>query len=240
MGSTFRSASMTRACSMRADARFRSLLHERLETVQHFEGLCTETGIRAPRLLDAGTVGEPWWAVLERLPGTHADYPTPARQRELGRQLRLWHSRPPRDGLRLDAPGALGVPLGWARTAVSDAYQDIAEHFAAACRGLPMAAIHGDVAVCHNTLFDGDVLTGLLDPGTTESGPPMIDLAWSLAIDMPRGADPGPLIEGYGTDLDVSMSAARCVPRAEPSCRGRPGLTDGCLLWTGASVDWGV
>ncbi|WP_165964508.1 phosphotransferase [Actinomadura sp. KC216] len=185
---------------MRTVVKVRRRLHERLETVQHFEGLRTEIGIRAPRLLDAGTVGESWWAVLERLPGTQADHPTPARQRELGRQLRLWHSRRPGDGLRLDAPGALGVLLGWARTAVPDAYQDIAEHFAAACRGLPMTAIHGDAAVCHNTLFDGDVLTGLLDPGATESGPPMLDLAWSLAVDMPRGADPGPLIEGYGTD----------------------------------------
>ncbi len=34
-----------------------------------------------------------------------------------------------------------------------------------------MTAIHGDVAVCHNALFDGDALTGLLDPGATEAGP---------------------------------------------------------------------
>jgi hypothetical protein len=28
----------------------------------------------------------------------------------------------------------------------------------------------------------------------------MLDLAWALAVDMPRGAEAGPLIEGYGSD----------------------------------------
>jgi hypothetical protein len=129
-----------------------------------------------------------------------AGRPTPARQRALGRQLRLWHSQPPGEGLRLDDPGALGVLLGWARNTVPDAYPAIAEHFDVACRGLPITAIHGDVAVCHNALFDGDVLTGLLDPGANEAGPPMLDLAWSLAVDMPRGAVPEPLLDGYGHD----------------------------------------
>ncbi|MFG2091597.1 hypothetical protein [Spirillospora sp. NPDC048824] len=175
-------------------------LHERLETVRNFEALRATTGIRGPRLLDAEAAGDAWWAVLERLPGTPTDHPTPERQRELGHQLRLWHSQPPGNGLRLDDPGAVGVLLGWARTTAPDAYPAIAEHVAAARHGLPMTAIHGDVAVCHNALFDGEVLTGLLDPGATESGPPMLDLAWSLAVDMPRGADPGPLIEGYGSD----------------------------------------
>ncbi|MDL4773959.1 hypothetical protein [Actinomadura xylanilytica] len=174
--------------------------HERLETVRNFEELRAATGVRAPRLLDAGTTGEEWWAVLERLPGVAADHPTPARQRELGHQLRLWHSQPPGEGQCLDDPGALGVLLGWARTTAPDAYPAIAEHFDAACQGLPMTAIHGDVAVCHNALFDGDVLTGLIDPGATEAAPPMLDLAWSLAVDMPRGAEPGPLLDGYGQD----------------------------------------
>lgn len=80
------------------------------------------------------------------------------------------------------------------------AYRALAALFGEVCEGLPMTAIHGDVAVGHNALFDGDVLTGLLDPGATESGPPMLDLAWALAVDMPRGAEPGPLIDGYGAD----------------------------------------
>ncbi|MFD0902094.1 hypothetical protein [Actinomadura sediminis] len=196
----------------RTVVKVRRRLHERLETVRHFDQVRAAAGVRAPRLLDVGTCGDAWWAVLERLPGAHADRPTPARQRELGHQLRLWHSRPPGDGLRLDDPGALGVLLGWARTTLPDAYQAIAERFDAACRGLPMTAIHGDVAVCHNALFDGDVLTGLLDPGATESGPPMLDLAWSLAVDMPRGADPGPLIDGYGSDAADQDALAALLP----------------------------
>ncbi|GAA4242420.1 hypothetical protein GCM10022254_75370 [Actinomadura meridiana] len=196
----------------RTVVKVRRRLHERLETVRNFEELHTTTGVRAPRLLDDGTAGEAWWAVLERLPGTSTDRPTPARQRELGRQLRLWHSRPPGDGLRLDDPGALGVLLGWARSTAPETYPALAEHIGAACEGLPMTAIHGDVAVCHNTLFDGDTLTGLLDPGATESGPPMLDLAWSLAVDMPRGAEPGPLIEGYGGDAVDQDALAALLP----------------------------
>ncbi|TDC69840.1 hypothetical protein E1200_07055 [Actinomadura sp. GC306] len=185
---------------VRTVVKVRRRLHEQLETIRAFERLRATTGVRAPRLLDAGTAGDSWWAILERLPGAHADHPTPARQRELGRQLRLWHSQPPGNGLRLDDPGALGVLLGWARSTAPDAYPALSEEFAAACQGLPMTAIHGDVAVCHNALYDGDHLAGLLDPGATESGPPMLDLAWALAVDMPRDAEPGPLIEGYGRD----------------------------------------
>ncbi|OLT11434.1 hypothetical protein BJF79_24205 [Actinomadura sp. CNU-125] len=196
----------------RTVVKVRRRLHERLRTVRGFEEIRATAGVRAPRLHDSGTSGQAWWAVLERLPGAHADRPTPARQRELGHQLRLWHALPPGDGLRLDDPGALGVLLGWARTTAPDAYPAIAERFDAACRGLPMTAIHGDAAVCHNALFDGDVLTGLLDPGATESGPPMLDLAWSLAVDMPRGADPGPLIDGYGADAVDHDALAALLP----------------------------
>ncbi|MFA1550699.1 hypothetical protein [Actinomadura chokoriensis] len=196
----------------RTVVKVRRRLHERLETVRAFEELRATAGVLAPRLLDAGRVGEAWWAVLERLPGVPADRPTPARQRDLGRQLRLWHFRPPGESLRLDDPGALGVLLGWARTSRPDAYPTLAEHFDAACRGFPITAIHGDVAVCHNALFDGDVLTGLLDPGATEAGPPMLDLAWSLAVDMPRGAQPGPLLDGYGQDAVDQDALAALLP----------------------------
>ncbi|RFS85969.1 hypothetical protein D0T12_04840 [Actinomadura spongiicola] len=196
----------------RTVVKVRRRMHERLETVRNFDKLRATTGIKAPRLLDTGTAGEAWWAVLERLPGTPADHPTPARQHQLGRQLRQWHSQPPGDGLRLDDSGALGVLLGWARSTAPDAYPALAEHIAAACQGLPITAIHGDVAVCHNTLFDGDTLTGLLDPGATEAGPPMLDLAWALAVDMPRGAQPGPLIDGYGSDAVDHDALAALLP----------------------------
>jgi Phosphotransferase enzyme family len=178
--------------------------HERLQTVRRFEQLRGQAGLRAPRLLDAGTVdsssGEIWWAVLERLPGEPCERPTPGRQRALGEQLRRWHSCELGEGLRLDDPGALGVLLGWARATVPRAYPALAERFSHACAGLPVAPIHGDVAVGHNALFDADTLTAILDPGAVETGPPMLDLAWALAVDMPRGGMPGALIEGYGPD----------------------------------------
>ncbi|GAA3979014.1 hypothetical protein GCM10023085_71750 [Actinomadura viridis] len=178
--------------------------HERLETVLHLERLRTAAGVSAPRLLDHGTAdtgaGRAWWAVLERLPGAHGDQPTPGRQRALGGQLRRWHACPPGGGLRLDDPGALGVLLGSARRNAPRAYPAIAERFGDVCLGMEMTAIHGDIAVGHNALFDGDTLTGILDSGAVEQGPPMLDLAWALAVDLPRGATPEPLIEGYGAD----------------------------------------
>ncbi|WP_395107962.1 phosphotransferase [Actinomadura sp. SCN-SB] len=178
--------------------------HERLETHLRLEGIRVRTEVAAPRLLDHGTAttsaGTAWWAVLERLPGAPGDRPTPGRQRALGRALRHWHSFFPGGGLRLDDPGALGVLLGWTRRTVPAAYPAIAGLIADACAGMPMTPIHGDVAVGHNTLFDGDALTGILDPGAIEQGPPMLDLAWALAIDLPRGATADPLIEGYGHD----------------------------------------
>ncbi|WP_285697371.1 phosphotransferase [Actinomadura sp. NBRC 104412] len=180
--------------------------HERLETVLRFERLRAATGLPAPRLLDHGTIdtgSDPrWWAVLQRLPGTEGDRPTPAQQRELGRMLRAWHAHSPAEGMRLDEPGALGVFLGWTRTAVPDAYPVIAGLLSDACAGMPMVAIHGDVAVGHNALFDGDTLTAVLDPGAIGQGPPMLDLAWALAVDLPHGGSIEPLIEGYGDTAD--------------------------------------
>lgn len=188
--------------------KFQRRTHERLETALHLEHIRTATGISAPRLLDHGIVpGGVWWAVLERLPGTHSDHPTPEQQRALGRMLRTWHSHSPAVGLGLDDPGALGVLLGWARRAVPRAYPAIAQRFSDACNAMPMAPIHGDIAVGHNALFDGDTLTGVLDPGAIEQGPPMLDLAWALAVDLPHGGSAEPLLEGYGEVDHAALDA---------------------------------
>ncbi|MDL4818169.1 phosphotransferase [Actinomadura opuntiae] len=182
--------------------------HERLETALHLEQLRAATGIPVPRLLDHGTdPGGTWWAILERLPGTHSNHPTVEQQRALGRTLRAWHSHSPAAGLRLDDPGAVGVLLGGARRAVPRTYPALAQRFSDACDAMPMTPIHGDLAVGHNALFDGDTLTGVLDPGATEQGPPMLDLAWALAVDLPHGGSAEPLLEGYG-DVDyVALNA---------------------------------
>jgi hypothetical protein len=182
--------------------------HERLETALHLEHLRTATGIPAPRLLDHGTdPGGTWWAILERLPGTHSNHPTVEQQHALGRTLRAWHSHSPAAGLRLDDPGALGVLLGGARHAVPRAYPALAQRFSDACDAMPMTPIHGDLAVGHNALFDGDTLTGVLDPGAIEQGPPMLDLAWALAVDLPHGGSTEPLLEGYGDVDHVALKA---------------------------------
>ncbi|WP_068927456.1 phosphotransferase enzyme family protein [Planobispora rosea] len=177
-------------------------LHERFETALRMESMREQAGVRVPALLDAGTVetvsGPRWWLVLERISGLPGERPTPAQQRQVGEQLRRWHEAGDQGGLRLDDPGALGVMLGSARFLVPHAYPAISRLLDQACAGQPMTAIHGDAAVGHNALFEGDELRAILDPGAVETGPPMLDLAWCLAVDLPRGADPRWLLEGYG------------------------------------------
>ena len=70
-----------------------------------------------------------------------------------------------------------------------------------------MTPIHGDLAVGHNALFEGDTLTGVLDPGAIEQGPPMLDLAWALAVDLPHGGSAEPLLEGYGEVNHAALDA---------------------------------
>lgn len=176
--------------------------HERLETVLRLERMRQHAGVRAPRLLDHGTVrtpeGESWWVVHTFHDGQPGDRPTAAQQRMLGEQLRRWHDHGPAGGLRLDEPGALGVLLGTARRLVPGAYAEISKRFDDACRGRRLTAIHGDLAVGHNALFQGDELVVVLDPGAVDIGPPMLDLAWAMAVDLPHGAAPDPLLDGYG------------------------------------------
>jgi aminoglycoside 3'-phosphotransferase II len=178
--------------------------HERRETALWFEELRQNTGILAPALLDGGTVecptGVRWWLILERVYGTERHEPVPASQHDLGIQLRIWHELAPAHGLRLDDPGGLGVLLGTPRVALPEGYFSVSQALADVCEGLPMTAIHGDVAVGHNALFRGDALLAILDPGAVHVGPPMLDLAWCLAIDLPHGANSAPLLDAYGRD----------------------------------------
>ncbi|MFJ2030760.1 phosphotransferase enzyme family protein [Streptosporangium sp. NPDC087985] len=177
-------------------------LHERFETALRMESRREHAGLRVPALLDSGTVetasGPRWWLVLEKIDGSPGEHPTPSQQRQVGEQIRRWHDAGDQGGLRLDDPGALGVMLGSARKLTPHTYPAISRILDQVCAGQPMTAIHGDVAVGHNALFEGDELRALLDPGAIEVGPPMLDLAWCLAVDLPRGAHPRWLLEGYG------------------------------------------
>ena len=179
--------------------------HELLGTAEWFSRLGHVTGIPVPELLDRGTTstaaGGRWWLVLGRIRGVPSARPTTAQQEELGTVFRAWHEQAPLEGLALDDPGAIGVLLGSARTFHPEAYPAVAELLADECRGLTMTSIHGDAAVGHNTLYgQHGRLAAVLDPGAVHIGPPMFDLAWALAVDLPRGAMAGPLLDAYGRD----------------------------------------
>ncbi|PJM91520.1 phosphotransferase [Streptomyces sp. CB01373] len=180
-------------------------LHELLDTAIWFAALGPLTGIPVPALLDRGITSEQdgsrWWLILERVHGNAVRRPTPAQQHSLGTALRGWHEKAPLAGLALDDPGGLGIMLGSARKFHPDTYPAFAELLAETSRGLEMTAIHGDVAVAHNTLVAEDgQLAAILDPGAIHVAPPEFDLAWALAVDMPRGAQMAPLLDAYGRD----------------------------------------
>lgn len=188
-------------------------LHERYETAIRLEALRRQAGIRAPRLLDSGLMGPQagrmWWTVSTRVRGETPPSVMPGHQRSLGSQLRRWHEFRAVDGLRLDDPGALGVMLGCVRGRLPDLYEAIAAGFAEACVGLPVVAIHGDAAVCHNTLYRDGELVAVIDPGAIEIGPALLDLAWALAVDLPHGGRIEPLLDGYGrqsVDMDALLT----------------------------------
>jgi hypothetical protein len=180
--------------------------HERLASHLWFERIRADAGIPAPVLLDSGTVdtesGPRWWLVLQRVRGETGAEPTAERQRALGGLLRIWHEHAPREGLRLDDPGGLGAQLGTPRSRMpNDAYVEFSEAHARPCLGLAMMAIHSDVAVSgQNVLYEDGRVSALLDPGVIHVGPPEVDLAWALAIDLPHGATSAPLLDGYGRD----------------------------------------
>lgn len=176
--------------------------HELLASAHWFERVRRTAGFPAPSLLDAGVVDTPsgsaWWVIMSRLSHHLVGTVTPERQYELGESLRRWHSLGPPAGLRLDDPGGLGVFLGTPRTVAPAAATMMAGLLADLCPGLPMTAVHGDVGVSLNSLLDGHRRLALIDPGAVHVAPPVLDLAWALAVDLPRGGSVDPLLDGYG------------------------------------------
>lgn len=191
--------------------------HELLDTALWFAALGPATGVPVPDLLDHGTTtpadGSRWWLILTRVHGEPSHRPTPAQQHALGAALRAWHDKAPLTGLALDDPGGLGIMLGSARKFHPAVYPHFAELFASACQGLEMTAVHGDTAVGHNTLYTDDGhLAALLDPGAVHIAPAQFDLAWALAVDLPRGAQPDPLLDAYGRDAVDSDTLETLLP----------------------------
>lgn len=174
--------------------------HELLSTALWFADFASTGTLPLPALLDHGVSDSRWWLVLQRRRGQALDHPTPATQRALGESLRAWHETAPLSGLALDDPGAVGVFLGTSRRYYPEAYLQLAALLCDACQGLPMTAIHGDVAVGHNTLYQDGSLTAILDPGAIHIAPAVLDLAWCLAVDLPRAASVTVLLDAYGRD----------------------------------------
>lgn len=179
--------------------------HEQQATATWFEHLRAQHTVPAPRLLDVGAAPgaddeEVWWVVLARCHGEEGGAPTPGRQRALGKALRAWHEEAAPAGLRLDAPGGVGVLLGTPRAFSEQVASELAARMDEQLRGQPVRAVHGDAGASHNTLFQEETLTAVLDPGAVHVAPTLLDLAWALALDLPRGGSERDLVSGYGED----------------------------------------
>ncbi|MEE6308011.1 phosphotransferase [Plantactinospora veratri] len=182
--------------------------HETLAVCLGYERVRVAAGIPAPALLDHGEIlagGERrWWTVLERVPGSHGGGGPllPRRQRLVCAAMRRWHDRAPAVGRRLDAPGTAAMFFGEIRLRDPACALRLVAALDRACRGAPMTAIHGDMAVGHNVLFTGGRLRAVLDPGAIQVGPPMLDLAWCIAVDLGLGGTVESAVAGYGAGVD--------------------------------------
>lgn len=187
--------------------------HERLESLLWFHRGDLEGALPIPALLDLGEVedsfSEPaWWVVIERSLGQEAPTVTRRRQSALAGALANLHDLGEPKGLRLDDPGAAGVYLGTARAVVPELWKQLAGTLDRLCRGAPMVAIHGDVAVTHNALFADEELDAVIDPGAVHVGPRELDLAWAFAVDLPHGGELEPLLDAYPAAFDRDLLEA--------------------------------
>ena len=192
--------------------------HETLAVLAEFERIRARSGIPAPALLDSGELdfddGSYWWAVLARADGVHGGpgERLAERQRRMGALLRRWHDTVPATGYRLDDPGAGALFFGEIRARNRPAALCLVVALDKACRGAPMSAIHGDLAVGHNVLFRGGRPCAVLDPGAVQVGPPMVDLAWSVAVDLGLGGTIRDAVDGYGRERVDADQLDRLLP----------------------------
>lgn len=185
-----------------ACAKIQTREHETVEVIEKFEEIRRQATIPAPVLLTVGTLrlngNSRWWSVMEKIPHIDLGLPSRVQLEQVGYHLRRWHEEVEPSGLRLDAAGALGIFLGSMRQGNSTAYLALSDLVAEATIGEPMTAVHSDLAASKNALFQAEMLAAFIDPGAIQVAPPMLDLAWSLAVDMPRGGDKDALLRGYG------------------------------------------
>jgi hypothetical protein len=79
---------------------------------------------------------------------------------------------------------------------------------------VPTPGRQAALGVTLRTWHDGDRLTAVIDSGEVDSGPPMLDLAWALALDLPHGGAVAPLLDGYGRDSVDQDALAGLLPLA--------------------------
>lgn len=94
----------------------------------------------------------------------------------------------PADATRLDDDGVLSIYFGSMRQYRPAAHDRCVALAASVVPGMTMARIHGDATVVHNSLWsNAESLTGVIDPGVVEVGPPVLDWAWAEAMALERG-----------------------------------------------------
>ena len=208
-------------------------LYLKVQTRSHERPGDSTRGILTPALLDSGVSADgAWWEAISVIDGEERPCPTHARAHNLGSVFSQWHQIVPRSGLRLDDPGGLETWLGTARRFCPTVFSTLANAAAHMFPGLPMVSIHGDAAITHNSLWDGDNVSGLIDPGAIAVGPAALDLAFAAARDMATsGQDTRQaLLAGYGDQpagwaAAIEVTAARtwldCVVDGDPQGKER-------------------
>jgi len=130
--------------------------------------------------------------------GAHAKHITPMHLRGIGEMLRVLHELP----LSLRLPSLHTEFVAYKRRLANtpfEAYEGVFDHF----RKEPNeGVIHGDL-FCDNLLFDGEVLSGVLDWGDARKGPYGFDLGvvvlgWCFEYDGLGMEKITALLEGYG------------------------------------------
>ena len=162
-------------------------------------------------------------ALLTRLPGGTPDAPTRAQAEAAGRMLaRLHAALADFPGRRLDPLG----PSGWVALAEAlredgavptEALETARQLHAAWPEGLPGGPIHADLFP-DNVLFEGDVLSGIIDPYFSCDGLLAYDLAVAMnafANEHPDGYDEAraaALRKGYEGRRALTLDEAAALP----------------------------
>lgn len=152
-------------------------------------------------VLARGVTELSWWVLLPWVGDGAPVRPDRPSLVALGRLLRRWHVETPGVGVRLDDPRGLGLFLGTMLRSDPLAFARWGSRLSDACQGLPMVAVHGDLAHDHNVLWRRTGGPAVIDPGAVALAPAALDVAFAVSRAWQAGA-PRPALEwllsGYG------------------------------------------